>query len=186
MLAGSFSLAAQGYAEKIRQHRQDYFEKLKDRVDFGPGDQKVRYINYYEPDTAFVVEADFVIKSKQKEIEFITSTGMKAKYLVFGELHFKVGDKNCILQVYRPSVLSPLTKNILFIPFKDLTSGNYTYGGGRYLDLRMDEVKGEKLRLDFNKAYNPLCAYEDGFSCPIPPKENHLKVKIEAGEKNFH
>ena len=60
-----------------------------------------------------------------------------------------------------------------------------SYGGGRYLDLRMKEIEGDKIYLDFNKAYNPFCAFSAGYSCPIPPKENHLKVAIEAGEKNF-
>jgi uncharacterized protein (DUF1684 family) len=75
-------------------------------------------------------------------------------------------------------------EDYLFIPFKDLTNGEDTYGGGRYLDLKIPE--GETILIDFNRAYNPYCAYNHNYSCPIPPFENHLKVKIEAGVKKYH
>lgn len=176
---------AQNYADKVRQDRQDYFEKLKDKVDFGPGDQVSKYLKYYDPDTSFIIKARFEIKEKAKKTEMITSSGDRKSFVVFGELHFTVEAKKCVLQVYRSAILTPLTRNLLFVPFKDLTSGNDTYGAGRYLDFKMEEIKGDELLVDFNKAYNPLCAYETGFSCPVPPKENHLKVRIEAGEKNF-
>ncbi len=187
ILLGSYPalVHAQGYAEGIRLHRQEYFEKLKDRVDFGPGDQVSKYLNYYDPDSVFRITATFRAAGKTKPITFPTSAGKKVTYLVFGEFHFTVSGQACVLEVYRPSVASPLTRGLLFIPFRDLTSGTDTYGGGRYLDLKMEEVVNGKVILDFNKAYNPLCAYEDGFSCPIPPKKNHLKVRIEAGEKAY-
>ena len=78
-----------------------------------------------------------------------------------------------------------LEKNYLFVPFTDLTSGGESYGGGRYLDFFMDDIKNNYLEVDFNKAYNPYCAYATGFNCPIPPAENDLPVSIIAGEKNF-
>jgi uncharacterized protein (DUF1684 family) len=72
-------------------------------------------------------------------------------------------------------------KNYLFLPFKDHTNGNGSYGGGRYLD--MEVPKGNEVEIDFNLCYNPYCAYADIFSCPIPPDENHLEVEILAGVK---
>ena len=75
-------------------------------------------------------------------------------------------------------------KNYLFLPFTDETNYNQTFGGGRYLDFEITDIVGNKLILDFNKCYNPYCAYAGGFNCPIPPKENDLKVKIKAGEKS--
>jgi uncharacterized protein (DUF1684 family) len=72
-------------------------------------------------------------------------------------------------------------KKYLFIPFRDLTSGKESYGGGRYIDTEIPA--GETLILDFNRAYNPYCAYSHRYSCPIPPEENTLKVEIRAGEK---
>ncbi len=74
-------------------------------------------------------------------------------------------------------------ENYLFLPFTDLTNGNGTYGGGRYIDLEIP--KGDTMVIDFNKSYNPYCAYNGKYSCPIPPKENDLNIAIKAGVKNY-
>ncbi len=80
----------------------------------------------------------------------------------------------------------PKFKDELFIPFTDLTSGESSYGGGRYIDINVNDIVGGSFELDFNKAYNPYCAYVTGkYNCPIPPKENNLSVAIQAGEKIF-
>jgi uncharacterized protein (DUF1684 family) len=71
------------------------------------------------------------------------------------------------------------------VPFGDATSGFESYGGGRYLDFTISDIKNNFLPIDFNKAYNPYCAYTAGYSCPIPPKENLLNASISAGEKNY-
>ena len=73
----------------------------------------------------------------------------------------------------------------LFIPFNDLTNYEETYGGGRYIDLSLNDIKDGKVVLDFNKCHNPYCAYSDGYNCPIPPEANRLKVAVKAGEMNF-
>ena len=71
----------------------------------------------------------------------------------------------------------------MFLPFSDETNGIESYGGGRYIDLRIPE--GNTLIIDFNSAYNPYCAYNDKYSCPIVPRENYLRTRIEAGVKKF-
>jgi hypothetical protein len=76
-------------------------------------------------------------------------------------------------------------KDMLFIPFTDNTNNKTTYGGGRYIDLDIKEINAGKIVLDFNKCYNPYCAFADGYSCPIPPRENSLNIDIKAGEKLF-
>ena len=80
-------------------------------------------------------------------------------------------------------------QDYLFLPFKDLSNGNQTYGGGRYLDFRQGDIHekaGESwLILDFNKCYNPYCAFSDGYNCPVPPQENHLPMAVDAGERQF-
>ena len=72
----------------------------------------------------------------------------------------------------------------MFLPFSDLTSGNETYGGGRYIDLEIP--KGKTITIDFNQAYNPYCAYNPKYSCPIVPAENELLTNVNAGVKKFH
>jgi uncharacterized protein (DUF1684 family) len=73
----------------------------------------------------------------------------------------------------------------LFLPFQDETNGDDTYGGGRYMDLKITDIRDNRITLDFNKCYNPWCAYSDGYNCPVPPKSNHLPIEVKAGEKMF-
>jgi len=102
---------------------------------------------------------------------------------VYGLLEFSLQGKNFRLPVYQSSRLMKTQefRDYLFFPFTDLTNGEESYYGGRYIDLRIPE--GEEIVIDFNKAYNPYCAYASGFSCPIVPKENHLALRITAGIK---
>jgi len=112
-----------------------------------------------------------------------TTTGILDEERIYGLLEFSLQGKNYQLPVYQFSSLMKTQdyKNYLFFPFTDLTNGFETYHGGRYIDLRIPE--GEEIIIDFNKAYNPYCAYASEFSCSIVPKENHIKQKILAGVK---
>ncbi len=75
--------------------------------------------------------------------------------------------------------------DVLFLPFYDKTNGTTTYGGGRYIDLRISDIRDGRISIDFNRAYNPWCAYKEGYNCPIPPEENRLTIAIEAGERLY-
>jgi len=99
----------------------------------------------------------------------------------YGRVEFDLNGMRLRLVVYK-SAEDPFARS-LFIPFSDETSGRETYGSGRYLDL--EEQGGDDYELDFNLAYNPYCAYNDQYTCPIPPRENRLPVRILAGEKNY-
>jgi uncharacterized protein (DUF1684 family) len=178
---------AQTYHESITQHRETYKnEFLKDAE--GPiKKEDMPYFDFYEPDTNYRVKCEFKAKKDPSTFKIPTVDGKQKEYFKYGVLSFEIKGKKLILNVYRSLSLmsNPKYRNYLFIPFKDQTSGKETYGGGRYLDLQTTDIQGDSVILDFNKAYNPYCAFSSGFSCPIPPKENHLKVSIEAGEKNF-
>lgn len=145
------------------------------------------YLRFYEPDSLYQIEGIFKPSTDKKVLMFPTSSGQQKEYTKYGEISFELKGKKLQLNVYRSLSLMriPLYKDYLFIPLKDVTSGKETYGGGRYLDAKMGDIQAGKIRLDFNKLYNPYCAFSEGFSCPIPPKENHLPIAIEAGEKNF-
>jgi len=103
-------------------------------------------------------------------------------------LKFSLEGQTLTLNVYESVELSKKAgyEDYLFIPFTDLTNGDETYGGGRYLDLRQEALRQKPVRLDFNRAYNPYCAYSKGYSCPIPPAENWLPVAIRGGVKSPH
>ncbi len=111
-----------------------------------------------------------------------TTTDQRPKYLVYAIAIFEINEEEYHLNIYKSYSSSiPEYEDYLFLPFTDETSGNETYGGGRFIDLRI--VEGSEMVIDFNQAYNPYCAYNHGYSCPIPPKDNHLKMRIEAGVK---
>lgn len=185
-------LFAQDFKSEIEKHREEYKADFKKSVSSPLKQEDFEYLRFYEPNEKFKVECAFIATKKRnaaqnKPFELSTSSGNTKSYIKFGELHFKIDGEKYKLTVYQSLGLKiiPQYRDYLFIPFKDLTNGKESYGGGRYLDLRMNQLSGEKIFLDFNKAYNPYCAFSEGYSCPIPPKENHLKVAVEAGEKNF-
>ena len=136
---------------------------------------------FYEVNLAYVVKAKFARISNGDTVVMKTSADTEKSYIKYAQLHFNILHKHCHLMVYQSLTLREMEeyKNYLFIPFKDLTSGKETYGGGRYMDIMIPE--GDEIILNFNTAYNPYCAYADGYFCPIPPTENTLNVEIKAG-----
>lgn len=182
------TIFAQDFKAEIEKHREEYKADFLKNSSSPLKKEDFEYLRFYEPNEKFKVACEFVAtKKREKPFEIPTSSGQTATYTKFGELKFEMDGKPYKLAVYQSLRLRnlPQYRDYLFIPFKDLTNGKESYGGGRYLDLRMKQIEGDKIYLDFNKAYNPYCAFSAGYSCPIPPKENHLKVAIEAGEKNF-
>ncbi|GAB2634881.1 DUF1684 domain-containing protein [Emticicia sediminis] len=181
------TILAQDFKAEIEKHREEYKAEFLKNSSSPLKKEDFEYLRFYEPNEKFKVACEFIATKKGKPFDVPTSSGQTATYTKFGELKFEIDGKPYKLAVYQSLRLRnlPQYRDYLFIPFKDLTNGKESYGGGRYLDLRMKQIEGDKIYLDFNKAYNPYCAFSAGYSCPIPPKENHLKVAIEAGEKNF-
>lgn len=143
-------------------------------------------LSYYRPDDKYKVTAKFKPIKNAGAVKLRTSGSRTPLYKPYGVLKFKLNGKKCSLTLYQNAEPNrPELKNYLLLAFTDLTSGFETYGGGRYLDFRTDEI-GKQVIIDFNYCYNPYCAYADKFSCVIPPAENNLPVKIEAGVKKFH
>lgn len=178
---------AQDFNAEIAKFREEYkAEFLKSR--FSPlKEEDFQYLRFYEPNPKYRVECEFKATKGGEPFQIPTTTGETKTLVKFGELSFQVDGKTYKLSVYKyPDMqLIPQYRDLLFIPFRDLSNGKETYGGGRYIDLRMSQIENDKIILDFNKAYNPYCAFGVGYSCPIPPRENHLKVAIRAGEMNY-
>lgn len=143
-------------------------------------------LNFFPLNEKFIVEATFIRTKKEKAFGMKTTTSRTPLYVKYGELHFTMGGKNLKLNVYKNIDLSKKLgyEDYLFLPFSDLTCGEESYIGGRYLDMRIQ--KGKKWTIDFNKAYNPYCAYNYEYSCPIVPLENDLDIEILAGVKKFY
>ena len=143
-------------------------------------------LNYFAADLKFYIEAELVKDDAPETIIMKTSTDRAPAYVKYGVVNFKIDTINLTLAVYQNKKMLDLSKDQdhLFVPFRDATSGVESYGGGRYIDCDILE-EGNIIILDFNKAYNPYCAYNPKFSCVIPPEENRLSIRIEAGEKKF-
>lgn len=147
-----------------------------------------KYLSFYPVSKDYRVEARFERKENTPWFLMETSGTQKKMYRVYGTLSFTINDTVQQLNIYQSQSLmqSDQYKNYLFLPFTDATSGIETYPVGRYLDLTMEDIKEGKVVIDFNKVYNPYCAYVSGvYNCPIPPKENRLSVAIRAGEKAY-
>jgi uncharacterized protein len=143
-------------------------------------------LDFFPIDEKFIVKAKFKRIKKTKVFKMKTSTTRTPEYKKYGELNFTIDGKAFILNVYQSIDLSKKVeyKDYLFLPFSDLTNGRESYIGGRYIDMKIQ--KSKVWVIDFNKAYNPYCAYNHKYSCPIVPQENDLDVTILAGVKKFH
>ena len=188
MIGCSQGPTTSAYIQEIKKYRYEENIKFADKEttiltkkDF----KKFSALNFFPIDTNYRIEAKFELHKDQKLFEMQTTTDRKPLYKTYGIATFELNGKKFTLQVYQDQELiqKPGYKDHLFVPFVDKTSGNESYGGGRYMDVQ--QPKDGILLLDFNKSYNPYCAYNYKYSCPIPPRENHLDVAIKAGIKAF-
>jgi uncharacterized protein (DUF1684 family) len=140
-------------------------------------------LDYYSPDFTYRFELELHEHSEKETLKIEDTSGNEREFFRWGEFRFQIGGKECTLQAYK----SNLGEERLFVPFRDATSDKETYGAGRYLDLNPEEhyTAEGKWILDFNKAYNPWCAYSKFYACPFVPPENWLEVPVCAGEKNY-
>ena len=186
-----------------RSDWRDAVEEQRERKDeyFGgdphspiPPDEREAFdgLDYYPPDEDYRFVLPLDEHDEKEEVTVGTSTDGEQTYLRWGEFSFEVDGEGTSLQAYK----SDPDDDRLWVPFRDATSGEATYGAGRYLDLEPEHHRvgsggegggdTEEWVLDFNQAYNPTCAYSDRYECPLPPTENWLDVPIEAGEKAYH
>ena len=143
-------------------------------------------LKYYPIDIKFQIVGKLVKSENAETVVMRTSTERAPEYIDYGVITFEFDGTAYSLKAYRSKKYMEVNPddNTLFVPFRDETSGKETYGGGRYIDCSMPET-GDQVILDFNKAYNPYCAYNSRYSCVIPPEENRLPFAIKAGEKIF-
>ena len=143
-------------------------------------------LDFYPISERFAVAAKFVRTEKEKVFKMKTSGTRTPEYIKYGELHFSLDGKLYHLNVYQNVELIKKEgyADYLFLPFSDLSCGKESYIGGRYIDMRIP--KSDQVIVDFNTAYNPYCAYNHKYSCPIVPLENDLNIAILAGVKKFH
>jgi uncharacterized protein len=139
--------------------------------------QEFKGLAYFPQVPELRLEVAVEVFPEQDEIEMQTSTGDVQVYRRFGRFEFEVEGQIGALTIYT-------SDDGYFLPFVDAQAGKETYPAGRYLEP--EPLPEGKFLVDFNLAYNPYCAYNDLWSCPLTPFENRLKVPISAGEKIFH
>lgn len=139
---------------------------------------------FFKEDKKLHVKAKLVLSTEKKEVAFKTTSSFILKQIEYGVITFSIDGKQYSLTIYQsPTHLQQKgLEDYLFLPFTDESNGIETYGGGRYIDLKIPEA-GKTIDVDFNKAYNPYCAYSAGFSCPKVPEKNNLPLKILGGVK---
>ena len=142
-------------------------------------------LDFFPADTTYVVTARFERTPDAKPFKMPTTTDRKSWEVVYGIAYFSLNGTEHRLEVYKSLELPSAAGNeeYLFLPFMDLTNGEETYGGGRYLNLKIPE--DNTLVIDFNRAYNPYCVYNKKYSCPLVPRQNFMNTKVMAGVKRF-
>lgn len=173
---------AEAAQKKLNQEYADPKESPLTEEDL----KQFKGLDFYPIAQKYAVLAQFVKAQNEKPFKMKTSTTRLPEYVKYGELHFELDGKKLKLNVYQNVELAkkPGYEDYLFLPFSDLTCGKESYIGGRYIDMRFP--KSDTVLIDFNTAYNPYCAYNHKYSCPIVPLENDLDVAILAGVKKFH
>jgi uncharacterized protein (DUF1684 family) len=181
---------AQENATQTAQEFQDELNKSyadKEKSPLTEEDFKTfTHLDFFPITDEFIIKAKFIRARKEKPFEMKTTTARLPIYKKYGELHFTFEGNEYKLNVYQNLDLIKKEgyEDYLFLPFTDTTNGEETYIGGRYIDCRIQ--KELEWTIDFNKAYNPYCAYNYNYSCPIVPMENDLPIAIKAGVKKFH
>ena len=176
----SLSGDEEAYIASIKSDRQTYYNDLinNSRGPFADVDS-VHELDFFEPNPKFRIKAKVNLNSYPDKTTIVSTDGTKKTYLHLANLEFKLNDSTYSLALFRNE------NNIAdyFLPFKDATNTISTYGSGRYLPINF---AGEtEVEIDFNRAFNPYCAYNNKYACPIPPSQNTLSIKIEAGEKVY-
>jgi len=174
------------YAARLRKFRREKSDGFR-RVQGSPLSESQRNtfdsLRYYAPNKDYRFDAQLETLTQRDTVEMPLTDGKAEKYLRWGRASFILNKQEYKLTLFLKADGKDST---LFIPFTDRTNGFATYGGGRYLDVVKPATGDTEVVLDFNEAYNPFCAYNDGFACPVPPQDNRLAVEIKAGEQAFH
>jgi uncharacterized protein len=159
-----------------KQYKDDLFSVIK---------KDTAFISFYKYNNKMLVTAQVAVLSNEPVFKFTTSSGKTKDAQKYALISFSLNGKMYRIYAYQLLKLknNEATADDFFIPFTDVTNGHETYGGGRYLDFKTGDIKNGTLIIDFNKAYNPYCAFVTGYNCPIPPRENDIPIAIKAGEK---
>ncbi len=173
--------------EHAKRYTRDSLFKLHEQSPIHPNDRKnFLSLDYFKPKQEYVVTASYTEISPAQSVYIQDTEGMEQEYFRVAKVSFELTGKPVTLSVFQNAAFinHPEKKDVLFLPFFDQTNGKETYPGGRYLDV-LYKSGMQQVELNFNDAYNPYCAYSHDYKCPVPPAENKIPFRVEAGEKIF-
>jgi len=173
------------YSDQIVQHQAEYMQDFIADPRAPLDEEDLKYVQFFAPDAAYRCDCTVRVTPDAPPFDMSTYSGQTQPYRQYGIATCSLNGNTIDVHLYSNirAMSIPGYKDHLFLPFKDHTNGEATYGGGRYIDLKTGDIQDGKVTIDFNKCYNPWCAYSDGYNCPIPPVENHFDMEIKAGEK---
>lgn len=170
---------SESYADTVKKQRDTFVKNLMSENDSPIASLKdFSGIKYFEADKKFIIDANFKAESVEGQGMILMTDSTQTEIKKAGTATFSVNGKTFTVNVFDEG------EHFLF-PFRDLTSGKETYGGGRFINIPKESLNDDKLEIDFNNAHNFYCAYNESYICPIPPKENFIDAEIRAGEKKY-
>ena len=173
------------YVEGVRRFRDGLEWRFRDRILSPLAEEErlaFRGLSWFPVQPGLAVAAEFIPAEDRAPFAMPTFNGRTLSYSHHGDLLVSIQGRSFRLRAFRPAGPDRY-RDFLLVPFRDTTNGDETYPGGRYIEMNLPVP--EKPVLDFNRATNPLCAYDPSFACPIPPKSNHMPLAICAGEKRY-
>ena len=174
------------YIREIEKEREekDRFMRTSPESPFADSPDEYTGLKYYPPQIKYRVIANLQPIEQKKTVVLTTNDGKEQRYVEYAFAEFKLDGVTNRLLILEIADMGPF-RGQLFLAFGDETSAVETYGAGRYLDVAKSPGRST-IKLDFNLAYNPYCAYNESYTCPLPPRQNILTIPIRAGEKSYH
>ncbi len=170
---------SESYADTVVKQRDEFLHNLMEEKDSPIAALKgFSGIKYFEADKDLIIDAEFKAENASTQTMILMTDSTQSEIMKAGNVTFSVNGKTFTVSVFNEG-------EYFLLPFRDLTSGKETYGGGRFINIPKEKLKDGKIEIDFNNAHNFYCAYSEAFICPIPPKENFIDAEIRAGEKKY-
>lgn len=170
---------SESYADTVKKQRATFEQNLRAEKDSPIANLKdFSGIKYFDADKKFIIDAEFLAITSSEKGMILMTDSTQSEIEKVGNATFSIDGKSFTVSLFDEG-------EFFLLPFRDLTSGNETYGGGRFINIPKDKLQDNKIEIDFNNAHNFYCAYNESFICPIPPKENFIAVEIRAGEKKY-
>ncbi len=189
ILSIAFPAVGQSFGDEVLHWQQHYKQEFLTDPRSPVKEKDTGFLRFYPASEQWNVRAAVILTPDALPFDMATHSGKTKRFRQYAKLKFAnpLSRKGrhltlCAYERVDRPVSDTLSAKSLFLPFQDITNGSTTFGGGRYIDLLKADIEHGKIALDFNKAYNPYCAFGEGFSCPIPPRENRLSIAIKAGE----